>query len=381
MEMTSHPPATITEINTVIKEIIESDPLLGHVWITGEITSFKVYQGKVAYMTLSDKESSLQCVMYANALQVLTFDPALGTTVFAVGKVTYFNKKGSLNFQVHYMSTQGTGALSQEFEKLKATLAKEGLFEATRKKKIPKYPQKIGLITAWNSAAMWDFVNISKTLIPHVKLVIIPSTVQGPTAPYAIMQALNATKTIDNLDVLVILRGGGASEDLAWFNQEDIVRAIANTALPTITAIGHDVDITLSDLASDFAAPTPSAAVQFLSNPITLFKATLPTKLQKAGIKLATQLKDISQDVISTLTDGHTIIKNKHLNLTEKITHLLDRAHASSPLLKLRQGYSIATHQKTKKTLKSVTNLSTGDEISIRLFDGQILATVQSVEK
>ena len=366
------PPATITEINTVIKHILDAEPLLTHIWITGEITSYKLY-GRMAYLTLSDPDSSLQCVMYSNTLDILPFDPKVGTTVFAAGKVTYFQKKGSLTFQINYMTTQGAGELSKEFEQLKAKLTQEGLFDPSRKTVLPHYPSKIALITGLNSAAMWDFVTLSKDRMPHVKLVVIPATVQGPTAPYSIMKAIDAAHTIPDIDITVILRGGGAKEDLAWFNQEDIVRKIASCKMPTVTAIGHDIDHTLSDLASDTSTATPSAAVHHIAQYYTQFRAQLPLELSHQLTKLIQRNTTFKTQVIDHLTYGKIELKNRHKTITSILTNLLERAHASSPLRKLMQGYSIASNLSSKKLIKSVHDVVDQDAITIQVMDGQTL--------
>lgn len=373
------PPASITEINTVIKHILDEDPLLNHIWITGEITSIKVYQGRMAYITLSDIDSSLNCIMYANTMTILPFEPKVGTTVFAVGKVTYFQKRGSLTFQINYMTTQGQGNLEKEFEKLKAKLNEEGLFDPSRKKQLPKYPSTVALITGHNSAAMWDFVTLSKERMPHVKLIVIPATVQGPTAPLSIMQGIDSLKLIPTIDIVVILRGGGAKEDLAWFNQEDIVRKIAQCPIPTVTAIGHDIDHTLSDLASDLSTATPSAAVHRIAQHYIQLRSQLPLELNHQLSRLIHQKNQYKNHVIASLNFYKTHIKNKHKTMVSTLQNLLSRAEASSPLRKLTQGYSIATNLSSKTPVKSITTITQDEIIGIQVSDGQIHAKVTAI--
>ncbi len=373
-----HPPATITELNTVIKHILDEDPLLTHIWITGEITSYKLY-GRMAYLTLSDTNSSVQCVIYSNTLSILPVDPQVGITVFAVGKITYFQKKGSLTFQINYMNTQGVGELSKEYEQLKAKLTQEGIFDETRKKALPKYPSKIALITSLHSAAMWDFVSLSKARMPHVKLVIIPATVQGPTSPHSIMQGLEAAQRLAGIDITVIVRGGGSKEDLAWFNQEDIVRKIATCPIPTVTAIGHDIDHTLSDMASDISAPTPSAAVHHIAQHFTQLKFQLPLQLASILSQLTYKNIHLKTQVIGHITNAKTELKNRHKTLSTTLISLLDRIHSSNPLRKLMQGYSIATDLESKNPIKSIHDVIENDTIVIQVIDGQINAKVTSI--
>lgn len=369
---------SIYALNLLIKERLLFSPELNNIWISGEITSFKSYPyGGQSYLTLSDKQAQINCVVYDNTLQNIKFKPAPGQIIFALGKVIVFPKKGSLIFQIHFMSTQGTGQLSQEFEVLNAKLQKEGCFDEDRKKPIPKYPNHIGLITANNSAAMWDFVTIFSHLAPQVPITVLPAVMQGASSVLTILNALDQAEKHPKIDTVILLRGGGSKEDLSIFNSEELVRAIAQFQKPILTAIGHEIDTSLSDLASDLRCPTPTAAAHYLGQPFHHITQKLIQFLTQTGPRLKNDLDDYKESILNNIKYGQKLLTHKTVLFTQKQSQLLTRLKQANPLHKLQQGYSMIRLKKSNKIIKSVYQLQSQDILEIELSDGKLEAVIK----
>ncbi|MSR89160.1 MAG: exodeoxyribonuclease VII large subunit [Candidatus Margulisbacteria bacterium] len=369
---------SIYALNLLIKERLLFSPELNNIWISGEITSFKTYPyGGQSYLTLSDKQAQINCVVYDNTLQNIKFKPAAGQIIFALGKVILFPKKGSLIFQIHFMSTQGTGQLSQEFERLKEQLQKEGCFDEDRKKPIPKYPNHIGLITANNSAAMWDFVTIFSRLAPQVPITVIPAVMQGASSVLTLLHALTLAANHPTIDTVIVLRGGGAKEDLTVFNSEELVRAIAQFPKPILTAIGHEIDTSLSDLASDLRCPTPTAAAHYLGQSFYHITHKIIVFLTQTGPRLKNELDDYQETVLNSIKFGQKLLTHKTVLFAQKQSQLLTRLKQANPLHKLQQGYSIIRLKKSNKIIKSISQLQSQDILEIELSDGKCEAIVK----
>ena len=260
------PNYSVWEINHLLKTTIENAPFLHNINISGEIIQLKpFYAGNQLFFTLSDGKASINCNCFLNVLDRIKFEPRNSVAVRCSGKIILSQRKGNLMFHVHYMEEIGVGDQSILYEKLKKKLAKEGVFNAQHKQMIPKYPAKIGIITSWNSAAMWDFITIINQQAPHIRLMVCPATVQGNQAVPSIINAIKSLNTQKSVEVIAIIRGGGSPEDLASFNNESIVRAIHHSHIPIITGIGHEIDDSLSDKASDKRCETPTAAAKFIS--------------------------------------------------------------------------------------------------------------------
>ncbi len=373
------PTLTVSAINLLIKDNLETDPSLQGVSVQGEITNLKFYQaGQQVYFNLTDGESQLNCVIYSSFFQNVGFKLQNGIQVVVNGKVRLFHKKGSISFQVIYMQPAGAGALAQSFEALKEKLMKEGLFDAARKKPIPLYPEKVGLITAWDSAAMNDYVTISRKLTPHMKIGVLPATMQGLTSPASVTSALMLAEATD-LDVVIILRGGGSSEDLASFNDEQLVRQIASCKVPTVTAIGHEIDYTLSDFVADLRVPTPTAAAQRIAEPFLTFIKNTRYVLDYQSESLFRDWQNLSDQAQELFAESNRITQDRLGQAKSSADQLIHRLTLADPLYKLRQGYSINRLKSSGKIVKSTTQIEVGSVVVSQLNDGAFESTVSQI--
>lgn len=363
---------SVSDINLYLKNVIEGDEFTRDIWIHGDITNLAVYQkGGQLYFNLSDGVSRINCVMYLSFLENLGFVPENGLHVHARGKLQYFHRRGDLKFQVAYMTTRGVGALAKEFEQLKQRLYQEGLFDDKYKQPIPRYPQKIVLITAFNSAAMWDFVTIVRQWAPHIRLTVVPAVVQGIQCAPSVISALGIAETVPDADLIVILRGGGSAEDLAGFNNEALIRRIFACKVPVISAIGHEVDVTLADFVADKRAKTPTEAAQLCVHHFIDLDAVINEKLRTLKLAITNKLSDTADEVKTRLKNASVAVRHRLEKNTIRITHLLQSAEAANPLHKLRQGYSICRNITTNEIVRSVHQAIKGNKLITKVTDGE----------
>ncbi len=366
----SHPVLSVSEVTVYLKEVIETDLLLEDVFVSGEISNLKYYAvGKHYYFTLSDPVAQLQCVIYSTFIPAIKFKLEEGLKVLVRGKMKVFQKKGTFSFQVVYMSLQGVGAQSKAFEELKNKLLKEGLLDLSRKKSLPPFVSHVALVTAFDSAAMWDFVTVSRQWAPSLKITVIPTIMQGMDCPASVLESLARVYRLD-VDIVVITRGGGSAEDLAGFNNEQVVRAIAACPIPTISALGHEVDTTLTDLVSDLRMPTPTAAAQHISFPWTELQKQVKRLLVACVDHIELLFSKETHKVISAIHFIQTHVTELHLKKRTDLGRLLSRLHVSNPLHKLRQGYSISRLKETGEIIKKMAQVSPGDLIQTEVLEG-----------
>lgn len=253
---------SISELNGEIQKILEGE--FSYVWAKGEISNFIAHTSGHFYFSLKDSGGQISAVMFKGLNSKLKFKPENGMEVIVRGKITVYKPRGNYQFFCEMMEPVGAGALQKAFEQLKAKLQKEGLFEASRKRAIPNFPKHIGLVTSPTGAAIQDILNILSRRYKAAKITLVPALVQGDTAPQSIVKAIQLANQVQDFDVLIIGRGGGSAEDLWAFNDERVARAIAASRIPTISAVGHEVDFTIADFVADLRAPTPSAAAELV---------------------------------------------------------------------------------------------------------------------
>ena len=394
---------TVAQVNGYIKRLFVSDYALNNIYMKGEVSNCKYHSSGHIYFTLKDKESSMNCVMFASARKTgLTFTLTDGQSIVAGGNISVYERDGKYQLYAKEIFLHGAGALYEEYERLKKKLSSEGLFDSDKKKTIPMFPTKIGIVTSKTGAAIRDIESIAKRRNPYVQLVLYPAQVQGVGAAETIARGIEKLDQM-NMDTIIIGRGGGSIEDLWAFNEEIVARAIFRAKTPIISGTGHETDTTIADYVADLRAATPSAACELavpdyfgLMDQFRAYEEALRRPIEQ---KIQTyrywienkqwQLERVSpkqklQDKKMRLADIEEKLRSAVEQQIEKKRHQLalytERLHGLSPTAKLAGGYGFIT-DKQGEILRSVTNVQEGDKITITLLDGQIDAVAQVVRE
>ena len=391
-------PITVTNLNKYIKSKIDSDEMLNNVLVKGEISNFKNHYTGHMYFTLKDENSLIKCVMFKTYTTHLSFMPKDGMKVIILGSVSVFERDGVYQVYAKAMKQDGLGSLYEAYEKLKAKLSGEGLFDESHKKKIPFMPKTIGVLTSNTGAVIRDIINVSTRRNPNVHIRLYPVPVQGAGAAEKIAEGIEFMNKNNLADVLIIGRGGGSLEDLWPFNEEIVARAIYNSKIPIISAVGHETDFTIADFVADLRAPTPSAAAELAVANIDDVKSTLflYNTRYKNALKKKLQLMRLSyekcmarqafKNPTQKINEQYIVIDMKvkamqnkiQLKLKEERTKFIkqvSKLDTLSPLKTLARGYSIVTDS-SNKIIKSVKDLKENQNINIRLADGEKQAKV-----
>lgn len=394
---------SITQINEYIRTKMDADPILGSVAVRGEISNYKMYPSGHHYFTLKDEGGALKCVMFKGNAIRLRFRPENGMKVIAMGKISVFPRDGAYQLYCSAMALDGIGDLYAAFEQLKAKLAGEGLFDPSHKKPLPKYPGVIGIVTSSAGAAVHDMLRILRKRYPLTKVRLFPVRVQGVEAPPEIVGAIRYANCYKLADLLIVGRGGGSIEDLWAFNDERVARAIYDSEIPVISAVGHEPDVTISDYVADLRAATPSNAAELgvpdqeaLQQVLDGYSAAMATSLSRQ-IKAGRQhLKALSDSPALRSPTGYLeqrrqnvlLLKNRLLSAQtqsverkrRRFVEQTAKLDAMSPLKVLTRGYAMA-QTKDGTVLRSVKQVATGDEIGIAVGDGTLSATVSQVKE
>lgn len=301
---------SVSELTAQLKDLIESK--FSNLWIQGEISNFKHHSSGHMYFTLKDKGAELRCVMFRGFNQRIHFKPEDGMDVLLQGKITVYEQRGQYQLMVQSMEPAGLGTLFLAFEALKKQLQSEGLFDDSLKRQLPLFPKKVGIVTSQTGAAFKDMLQVLNRRAPYVDIVLRPTLVQGNNAANDIVDSINEISLINNVDVLIIGRGGGSLEDLWAFNEEAVARAIVACKLPIISAVGHETDVTISDMVADLRAPTPSAAAEIVALSINDLKQKINRQDEILFKALEFKLNKIWQ-ILDHLTDRHAIQKPQNL--------------------------------------------------------------------
>lgn len=393
----------VSELNGYIKKLISGDILLSFVEVEGEISNFTHHYSGHMYFSLKDEKSRIKCIMFQTDNKSLDFQPSNGLKVVISGSVSVYEKDGSYQIYVKLMKKQGLGELYKKFNLLKEKLDKEGLFLIDSKKELPYLPKKIGVVTSSTGAAIRDIVSVLKRRFPAVHILIYPSLVQGDNAPKDIIKSLKYLDKRDDVDLIIVGRGGGSYEELFAFNDEDLARCIYGMETPVISAVGHESDFTISDLVADIRAATPSAAAE-LALP---HKNDLKEKLGNLTLKIE---KRVSRKIENNYNYLNNIEKRLHylnpiqkindrrmhldkifkilehsieLRLLEEEKHLLslyNRLNIRDPLLSIQRGYSLVFDEK-ENLVKSIKTLKREDNLYIKLKDGIIKTKVLEIKE
>lgn len=387
-------PITVTDLNKYIKDKIDGDEMLNNVLVKGEISNFKNHYTGHMYFTLKDENSLIKCVMFKSYTTHLSFMPKDGMKVMVLGSVAVFERDGIYQIYAKAMKEDGLGSLYTAYEELKKKLEQEGLFAESHKKKIPFMPKTIGVLTSNTGAVIRDIINVSTRRNPGVHIRLYPVPVQGPGAAEKIAEGIKFMNENKLADVLIIGRGGGSLEDLWPFNEEIVARAIYDSELPIISAVGHETDFTIADFVADLRAPTPSAAAELAVANIEDVRETLKlyNNRYKVALKKKIELMRLSyekcmarpayKNPTQKINEQYMVIDMKVKALQNSMMLKLKEAKTSfvketakldslSPLKTLTRGYSIVTKQESGKVIKSVDDLNSGEKVNLRLSDGQ----------
>ena len=388
---------TVTQLNKYLKDRFDEDENLNAVLVKGEISNFKNHYTGHLYFTLKDENSLIKCIMFKSYAEKLQFKPKDGIKVMVFGSVSVFERDGVYQIYCKSMLEDGMGDLHEKFEQLKAKLEAEGLFSQSHKKTIPMYPKIIGVLTSQTGAVIRDIINVSSRRNPNVYIRLLPVPVQGPGAAEQIASKIKLMNEKKLADVLIVGRGGGSLEDLWPFNEEIVARAIYESEIPIISAVGHETDFTIADFVADLRAPTPYAAAELavpdiyelkqkIQNYQNRYKEALKKKIEVMKLKFEKIMKSrVFTDPTRKIIDNSIIlddyIKRLEKAITEtqkhkknKYNELIAKLDALSPLKTLIRGYSIV--EKEGKIIKSAKQVNKLDEISIKFIDGKIQAKV-----
>ena len=395
---------TVSQLNEYVKMLMDSNPILKNVWIKGEISNFKNhYSTGHFYFSLKDDSAIVRAVMFRSYAQKVQFAPRDGMKVLIHGRVSSFVRDGQYQIYADEIVPDGIGSLYLAFEQLKSRLAERGLFDESRKKPLPRYPERIGIVTSPTGAAIQDMLNILGRRFPCAEIVIYPAQVQGAEAPPQLIRGIEYFNGNRSADVIIIGRGGGSAEDLWAFNDERLALCIAASEIPVISAVGHESDFTICDFVADRRAPTPSAAAELAVPDGNELMRRLEAVANKLGATLLQKIQNGKNNLkylreSGVLSSAAPLLSEKRMGLlylarqmdtdmnnvvrlsATGLSSVAARLESLNPLSVLSRGYSV-TADAEGNAIRSVSDVKQNDEISIRVKDGKIKAVVKSINK
>ena len=391
---------SVSEITAEVKAVLEDG--FSAVWVEGELSNFKHHTSGHMYFTLKDDRAQLRGVMFRGSNRLLKFQPKDGLAVLVFGALTVYERRGEYQITVEFMEPKGVGALQLAFEQLKAKLEAEGLFDAARKRPLPRLPRKIGIITSPTGAVIRDILTIIGRRFPGLAILIHPTQVQGESAAPEIAAAIARLGARTDLDVLIVARGGGSLEDLWAFNEEVVARAIAACPIPVISAVGHETDVTIADFVADLRAPTPSAAAEL----VVAQRDELRQRVDELGMRAQAAMENVLAlrrarvqmlarhlAVLSPLAQvGRQAERLRGLRQRlaawwelsrrrrqERLSVLAGKLEALSPLSILARGYSICFALPGRRVVKVAGEAPVGSEVAVRLHQGEMHCLVRRI--
>ena len=393
---------TVSELNNLIKTLIDCEPMLNKVCVRGELSNYKIYPSGHHYFTLKDSESSLRCVIFKSSASKLRFRPESGMGVTAFGRVSVFSRDGAYQLYCTDLIPEGTGDLQIAFEQLKAKLASEGLFDPEHKKQLPPFPKKIAIITSSAGAAVHDMIRILGKRWPMTKVILLPVRVQGVEAPPEIVGAIKYANKHKIADIIITGRGGGSIEDLWAFNDERVARAIYDSELPVISAVGHEPDVTISDYVADVRASTPSNAAEVAVPNAADMRELLENlgirqlqAVRKKMITISSKLEELKKRRVLQTPMAYVDSKRAEFDyVKDKFIAAADRSNsakrrdfvrlaasldAMSPLKVLGRGYAIAADIRGE-LVRSIDDVKPDDKLRLCVNDGIIKCRVEERE-
>ncbi len=394
---------TVSELNRYVKDLVAKDVILSGLWVKGEVSNFKSHYSGHFYFTLKDEKSVLKCVMFRSNASSMTFMPEDGMKVIIRGYISVFERDGQYQLYAEEMQPDGIGALYIAYEKLKKKLEAEGLFDVERKRKLPYIPRSIGVVTSSTGAVIRDIINVLSRRFYNVNIKLYPVQVQGELAAGQIAAAVRRLNELDNVDVIIVGRGGGSLEDLWPFNEEIVARSIYESRIPIISAVGHETDFTICDFVADVRAPTPSAAAELampersvVENRLDGLKMRLRNAINKKTSMERLSIKRLEGSV-AFKQPYNRIYQNRMLLDVQKrymekalaalkgeyrnrLSLLAARLDTLSPLSSLARGYCIIRSEKDDTLIKSVHSVSLGERLEISLTDGKLDCIVDGIK-
>jgi len=392
---------TVSEITRKIRTSLEYD--FSNISIVGEISNIRKPSSGHVYLTLKDKNAQLQAVVFRNTANKIKFELKDGMEIISFGSITVYEPRGQYQIIIDQIEPKGIGALQLAFQQLKEKLEKEGLFDVSRKKPIPFIPQKIGIVTSPTGAAIKDILNIIERRFANVEILLYPVKVQGDGAAEEIAEAIVELNKLPDIDVIIAGRGGGSLEDLWAFNEEVVARSIYNSTIPVISAVGHEIDITISDLVADIRALTPSEAGELVVPQKDLLLNILEKCKSRLFQSLTNKLK-LSKDKLAGVANSYAMrqpfdklhrlqqrldefAQRLNLNIThalnterEKLSGIAGKLESLNPLSVLKRGYTITTKLENYKPLREVKDVNKGDKIKTRFSKGSVISAILSIE-
>lgn len=392
---------SVTQLTNHIRELFELDEQLQDVWVEGEISNFRRAASGHLYFTLKDSGAQLKTVMWKSSALNLLVMPREGDSILAHGYVSLYPDRGEYQLYADVLRPVGIGDLYRRFELLKAKLEAEGLFDEARKRPLPLFPRRIGVVTSPTTAAFQDVLNVLRRRFPLVEVVLSPTLVQGAEAPPQIVRALERLNALTDLDVILVCRGGGSIEDLWAFNDEAVARAIVASRIPVISGVGHEIDFTIADFAADYRAPTPSAAAEVLTPDIqdlALGVERLSRHLSDAFNDSMIRRREALDDAERMLKQLSPLVRVRSIRqriddwgirmataqrgrlalLRERVAAREQALTAANPDAILQRGYVLVSDPATGKRIKSVGEV--GERITVRFHDGSIEAKVKGID-
>jgi len=393
---------TVTAVNTMARYVLEES--FPTVWVEGEISNYLHHGSGHRYFSLKDDESQLKCAMWRSHGAGLRFEPKDGLKVLAQGTLTIYERNGQYQLSVRKMIPAGMGELELAFRQLKERLEKEGLFDPAHKKPLPQYPMRIGIVTSQTGAVIHDMVRVIRRRNPKLDIILWPSEVQGDIAPPQLVEGINRLNEYGEVDLIIIGRGGGSLEDLWAFNDERVVRAVYHSGIPVISAVGHEVDLTLTDFAADYSAATPSMAAELAAWPVEEFLAMLGKeagrmdRAMRAMVREArTRLTALVRSPAIVRPEGMLEAPYQRLDNQVRLLHLLtnrrrntfqqraavltSRLEALSPLAVLARGYSVTRTLPARNVIRTIADIQPGQTVERIVPGGEIESTVTRTRK
>ena len=393
---------TVKQVNSYVKNMFSQDFMLNRIYVKGEVSNCKYHTSGHIYFSLKDESGTIACVMFASARSGLSFRMQEGQNVIVLGSVSVYERDGKYQLYAKEVILDGAGALYERFQALKKELEEMGMFAAEYKQSIPRFVKRVGIVTAPTGAAVRDIINISRRRNPYVQLILYPALVQGDGAVASIVHGIHMMEQ-QNVDVIIVGRGGGSMEDLWAFNEEAVARAIFDCPIPIISAVGHETDTLISDYVADLRAPTPSAAAELAVYEVAsvqsmceeykrrmrqqIFQQLEISRRQTEQMALRLKVAHPRQKLNEQrqyLADMDTRMRTRMTSILENNRHKLaiyiEKMKGLSPLLKLNQGYAYVADD-SGETVKSVADIKTGDAMDVYVTDGRIRTQVLETYK